>query len=141
MNRNIIISRKAAIIIVSISLFMLGFQILNVNIPDDIDITSGISSAAASIDAAPQPKPQAKQVDLPQAVVPAAPPPPLPPIDLIALRIKRTEDLARMDYERMRHAQQYISKTPALPPSTAVKTFQTVCHDPSVGYFHCTVTQ
>lgn len=143
MAKNIIVSRKAAILIVSISLFILGFQILNVNIPDDIDITSGFSPAVASMDSAVQPE-QPKQIEMPVTITAPAPPV-MPPIDLVALRIKRTEELARIDYERMKLTEKYIRGTPALPKlemtKPLAKTFHTTCYDPNHGYFACTVHQ
>lgn len=144
MSKNIIVSRKAAIVIVSISLFLIGFNILDVNIPDDIDITSGISSAVASMDTAPTTPAQQGQVVMPPTMQQQPPTPELPPIDLIALRIKRTEELARLDYERMRRTQKYIQSTPKLPKprlQVVTRTFQTTCYDPNYGYYHCTVTQ
>lgn len=128
----IIVSRKAAILIVSISLFILGFQILNVNMPDDIDITSGFKTASAI--ATPQEPEQPKQIEMPPTTT-APTTPPLPPIDLVALRIKKTEELARIDYKRMQLAQKYIRETPQ------PKSFETTCYDPRYGYFVCIVTQ
>lgn len=128
-------------LLISLALFIFGFLVIKINIPDDIDITSGFATASAATTPT-----ETKPASQPVITEPTTTAPPLPPIDLIALRMNKTEQLARLDYEAMKAAQEYIRETPTLPPTITEptrqpRTFETTCYDPRYGYFICIVTE
>jgi len=138
---NLIVSRKGSMLMISLALFIFGFLVIKINVPDDIDITSGFATANAAATPA-----STKQEEQPTIAEPITTAPPLPPIDLIALRMGRTEELARLDYEAMKATREYIRETPTLPPTITEptrqpRTFETTCYDPRYGYFICIVTE
>ena len=152
MSTKISMSRKMGLLLAASSLLILSFQMLSINMPDDIDVSAGIQSASATasdfMNTVTAPRIAAQLVKQSIGELPKTPPipataAPLPPIDLVSIKIKETERLARQEYRRKIPATPVQARyTPSL--NTAVssqKVLQTTCYDAARGYFACTVIQ